>query len=308
MKTMQLKLLLLLVAVKKKNIVLTLAIFAVFALYFTVKTLNYDADADFQRLKSLQKALTSQKMAFMVRNSTAQNKAKRVSLFGKIDHNAITLTSSISSVVKSVAKEGVQLKKGDSVISFINGVSRPMPFNGMLLDTFIKKGDDVKIGDKLFIAIPKKIKNMSVNLEVPVSYSGQIKHGSPAIIQYKNKEIKGNIIYISNSSEDNLGVLKAVASTPFQPIPHNTVVKVFIETSQHKVHFVPKTALIIKENKVLVKIVKEDGTVDEAEVEIIEENSQGFFIDGLENKAKIIIRTPFYTKKGKKYQYIEEKI
>lgn len=282
--------------------ILTTLVVVSFVIHFIVGTNKYDAKQDFQNLQASNIVKTAENITLLAKVSTAKQHPKFIEIFGIIDQNTITVTASMPSIVKSIVKEGTVLKKGETAVHFINGVIKPIPFDGTVLDTFVKSGDDVKSGDKLFIAVPSKTENTKVGLEVPLSYVKSIKVGVPVNIIHLNHTFHGNIIYVGKSSME--GIVKALVSMPFAPIPHNAVVRVQVQESLHQAHFVPKTAVMLGNQKTtVVKVILEDGTIQEKPVEVIHEDDDNFYITGLNKNTTIITVNPHYAINGKTYNY-----
>ena len=74
-------------------------------------------------------------------------------------------------------------------------------------------------------------------------------------------EVLGVVNYVSTFSEKESGFVQAVVNTKRVDIPHNAIVRVMIEVSQRYAHFVPKMALMLKDNVVNVKVIDENGIV-----------------------------------------------
>lgn len=285
----------------KKYIIFTVVLIILGTVYFIYGTKKYDGKKDFEQTKNSNIVKTNEDLTFLIKKSKAQKHSKTIEMFGNVDQDATTVYAPMPSVVQSVVKEGTVLTKNSSVLTFVNGVSKPMPFNGIVLDMFVKKGDDIKAGDKLFIAIPSDKRDTKINIDVPIAYASHVFENEPVIIIYNDEKYSGKISYVGMSS--NNGIIKAVAKADSSSIPHNAVVKVNVEVANYETHFVPKTAVIIFENKTSIKVIKDDNSVQEKIVEIIDENQDGFYISNLNDEERIILRNPYYATNGKKYNY-----
>lgn len=291
----------------KKYLIISGIIITIGAIYFSIGTRKSDPAKDFNTQKQLAIVKTGENITLLVKNSVSQETPKVVELFGEIDQNAITVTASMPSVVKSIKNEGVNLKKGTPVVQFINDVFIPIPFDGKISNTFVKAGQNVSIGDPLFIAIPTSIKTTNINLEMPIAYLPLISKGMKVSISHNEKKFFGNIEYISQYSKQESGWTKVVVSTPRNEIAHNAVVKVNIELSTHFTHFVPKTAIFLQSNGVngqtFVKVINEQNLVESRQVEVIQETQEGFYIGGLEDSIRIITKNPSYASEGRAYEF-----
>ena len=212
----------------KKYLIISGIIIAVGTIYFTIGTKKSNPAKDFNTQKQLSVVKTGENITLLVKNSVSQETPKVVELFGEIDQNAITVTASMPSVVKSIKNEGVNLKKGTPVVQFINDVFIPIPFDGKISNTFLKSGQNVNVGEALFIAIPTGNKSTNVNLEMPIAYLPSISKGMKVGISHNEKTFIGNIEYISQYSKQESGWTKVVVSTPRNEIAHNAIVKVNI--------------------------------------------------------------------------------
>mgnify|MGYP007006555580 CR=1 FL=1 len=52
-----------------------------------------------------------------------------------------------------------------------------------------------------------------------------------------------------------------------------------------------------------VKVVNEQNLVESKQVEVIQETQEGFYIGGLEDSARIIIKNPSYASEGRAYEF-----
>jgi len=287
----------------KKYLIISGIIITVGSVYFSIGTKKSDPAKDFNTQKQLSVVKTGENINLLVKNSVSQETPKVVELFGEIDQNAITVTASMPSVVKSIKNEGVYIKKGTPVVQFINDVFIPIPFDGKISNTFVKAGQNVSIGDPLFIAIPTSIKTTNVNLEMPIAYLPSISKGMKVAISHNEKNFFGNIEYISQYSKQESGWAKVVVSMPRNEIAHNAVVKVNIELSTHFAHFIPKTAIFLQNAETFVKIINDENLVESKKVDVIKETQEGFYIAGLEDSIRIITKNPSYASDGKTYEF-----
>jgi biotin carboxyl carrier protein len=287
----------------KKYLIISGIIVSIGAIYFSIGTKNHDAQKDFNTQKQASVIKTGEKITLLVKNSASQETPKVVELFGEIDQHAITVTASMPSIVKSIRNEGDRLEKNQPVVRFINDVTTPIPFDGKISNTFVKSGQNVNVGEPLFIAIPTKGNTTDINIEMPIAYIPSISKGMNVQISHNEKTFHGTIQYISQYSQQESGWTKVVVTAPRNELAHNTVVKVNIELSTHFTHFVPKTAIFLKDGKTFVKILNDQSLVESIAAEVIQETQDGFFIAGLPNSARIIIKNPSYASDGKTYQF-----
>ena len=287
----------------KKYLIISGIIIAVGAIYFTIGTKKSNPQEDFKTQKQLSVVKTGENIVLLVKDSTSQETPKIIELFGEIDQNAITVTASMPSIVKSIKNEGVNLKKGSPVVKFINDVFIPIPFDGKISNTFVKSGQNVNMGEALFIAIPTNSKSTSVNLEMPIAYLPSISKGMKVSVSYNEKTFIGNIEYISQYSKQESGWTKVVVSMPRNEIAHNAVVKVSIELSTHFAHFIPKTAIFLQNAETFVKTLNDGNAVESRKIEVIQETQDGFYIAGLEDSIRIITKNPSYASDGKTYEF-----
>ncbi len=286
----------------KKYLIISGIIITVGAIYFSIGTKKSDPAKDFNTQKQLSVVKTGENITLLVKNSVSQETPKVVELFGEIDQSAITVTASMSSVVKSIKNEGVNIKKGTPVVQFINDVFIPIPFDGKISNTSVKAGQNVSIGDPLFIAIPTGNKTTNINLEMPIAYLPSISKGMKVGISHNEKTFFGNIEYISQYSKQESGWAKVVVSMPRNEIAHNAVAKVSIELSTHFAHFIPKTAIFLQNAETFVKIINDENLVESKKVDVIQETQEGFYIAGLEDSIRIITKNPSYASDGKTYE------
>ena len=286
----------------KKYLIISGIIITVGAIYFSIGTKRNNPSKDFNTQKQLSVVKTGENITLLVKNSVSQETPKVVELFGEIDQNAITVTASMPSVVKSIKNEGSTLKKGTPVIQFINDVFIPIPFNGKISNTFVKSGQNVNTGEALFIAIPTENKSTNINLEMPIAYLPSISKGMKVSISHNNKTFFGNITYISQYSKQESGWAKVVVSTPHNEIPHNTITKVNIELSTHFTHFIPKTAIFLQNGETFAKVINDYELVESKKIEVIQETQEGFYIAGLADSIRIITKNPSYASDGKTYK------
>jgi len=298
-----LKLLHSLVVGKNKYALGTLVVIICGILYFTIGTTTHDAEKEFADFKQKNIAKIGNNITLLVQNSKAELTPKIIQVFGEVDQGAVLVTSPISSAVQSVQNEGVKLNKGNSVVRFVNGVTIPIPFNGTVLNIFVKDGENINAGSNLFIALPSVHQKTEVNLDLPIAYVNEITKNMNVKILYNSREFSGKVDHISRFSSKQSGFVKVVVVLKTVETPHNAVVKALIEISKHYTHFVPKTALILKDGQTAVKVLDAKNLVQTKTVEVISENSKGFYISGLEKEERIIIRNPFYATDGKKYNF-----
>ncbi len=287
----------------KKYLIISCVIVAIGAIYFTFGTKNHDPKKDFEAQKKSSSVKTGENITLLVQNSTSTETPKVVEIFGEVDQNAITVTAAMPSVVKLIKNEGVKLKQGTPVVQFINDVFIPIPFDGKISNTFVKSGENVTVGQALFIAIPTSAKSTKVIIEMPIAYLPSIEQGMNVKVSHNERIFSGKIEYISQYSTQESGWTKVVVEMPRTEIAHNTIVKVFIELSTHYAHFVPKTAVFLQNSETFVKILNINNLVEGIKVEIIQETADGFYISGLEDSVRIIIKNPSYASEGKQYKF-----
>ncbi len=288
---------------KNKYALATLFVIICGAVYFTIGTKTHDAEKEFADFKQQNIAKTGNNITLLVQNSKAELTPKIIQVFGEVDQGAVLVTSPLSSTIQSVQNEGIKLNKGSSVVKFVNGVTIPMPFNGTVLNTFIKDGENINAGRDLFIALPSVHQKTEVNLDLPIAYVNEITKNMNVKILHNSHEFFGKVDHISRFSSKQSGFVEVVVALKAIETPHNAIVKALIEISNHYTHFVPKTALILKDGQTAVKVLDSKNLVHTKVIEIISENTKGFFISGLEQEERIIIRNPFYATDGKQYNF-----
>lgn len=286
----------------KKYIIVSSAIILLGATYFFIGTKNHNPKQEFANKKQNSLIKTGDNLSLILKNSVSQETPKVVEIFGEIDQNAITVTASMPSVVKSIQSEGSNLKKNQPVVRFINDLTVPMPFNGKIANTFVKNGETISTGQQLFVAIPTS-KFSKINIEMPIAYISSLEKGMSVEIEYNSNKYTGRILHISPYSKQESGWTKVVVEMPYANIPHNAIAKVVIELSRHFAHFIPKTAIFLQDGLTFVKILNDSNKVTSSKVEIIQETQDGFYVAGLEDSARIVVKNPAYAINDMEYQF-----
>lgn len=294
-------------AVKKKYTIIILFALLV-ALYFVFGTAKYNPEKEISNIKQHNIAKTGENLTLVVKDSKVENTQKTIDVFGEVDQNAILVKSSMASTITSVQNEGIYLHKGQPVVNLLNGVTIPMPVDGTLLNIFVNKGENISTGTDLFIAMPTTNQKTKINLELPIAYTNIVKRNMPVSILYENQKYFGNIQYISRYSSQNSGSVQVTVEGKYMNIPHNAVVKCSIMISEHKAHAVPKSAIFLFNEKTSVKIIESDGLVKTINVDVVSEKEDKFYLGGLPENIKIVIRNPLYAKDGEKYEFVTSDI
>ena len=270
--------------------------------YFIYGAINNNPKKSFEQLQKGNITKMNNNVVLFVKKSSAELTSEMIEIFGEVDQGAVLVTAPIASTVKSIKKEGVKLNKGVSVIKFINGVTISMPFKGTVTNTFVKNGQNVNLGSDLFVVSPSLLNKTKIKVKLPIIYSDKIRRNMKVKVLYNSMEVLGVVNYVSTFSEKESGFVQAVVNTKRVDIPHNAIVRVMIEVSQRYAHFVPKMALMLKDNVVNVKVIDENGIVKVKSVEIIAENTDGVFVANLNRQETIVVKNPFYAVEGEKYQ------
>lgn len=289
---------------QKKNIIISAAIAGVIAVFFFIGTLLHNPQKEFAEEQSSNIAKTGQDIVLEVADVMPEEVAKTIDIFGEVDQEAVIINAAMASTVATVRENGVQLKRGGPVISLINGVSIPMPFDGTVSEVFVERGQNVSMGEKLFVAVPSNSKKTKVKLDLPIANTSLVRQGMPVTVLHNDEKFTGTVSGISTYSNKESGSVKVTVNMEKNTIPHNTVVQVMIEISKHKGYFVPKTAVILDADVSSVKIINPNNLVETIPVEVIKENDEGFYIvsPALSENAKIISVNPSYAVDGKQYE------
>lgn len=288
---------------KKKYIIISFIIAGLMAAFFFMGTILHNPGKDFEEKQSGNIAQTGQDITLAVIDVRPEEVMKTIDIFGEIDQEAVVINAAMASTVATMRENGVKLKRGAAVINLINGVSVPMPFDGTVSEIFIERGQNVNIGEKLFVAVPSSSKKTKIKLDLPIASTTLVRQGMDVIILHNNEKFTGVVSSVGVYSDKESGSVNVTAIMEKNMIPHNTVVQVMIEIAKYTGYFVPKTAVILVEGIPSVKVVDANNIVETIAVETIKENDEGFYIISsvLSGNAKIVSINPSYAATGKKY-------
>ena len=139
-------------------------------------------------------------------------------------------------------------------------------------------------------------------VEVSERRLGGVKVGSPAEIRLVTGEIAaGKIRYISKSASETTRTYRVdiEAANPEYRIPDGITVEVAISLAPRPSTEVPRSALIFSSGGDLgVRIVRDDNRVDFAKVTITEDRQQTMWVDGVPDRARVIVQGQDFVREG----------
>lgn len=289
----------------KTSTKITLIILAFLILWFGIGELSK------KNYSSVQKNYSPNNIIVLARKEIAQEFFKNVIAYGRIDRDRIEVISEINShVEKIIVSEGSEVGKGQNVLELLNGIRVPAPIRGRLDKISVKKGEIVFAERSPLFAVVSNEK-LDAILYLAVNDIHLVSVGQEATIEADEKKYKGKVYFISqgvdpknNTFEVGINIFPEKEA---EKLFHNRSVKINIKTVKHsESFFIPTSALTLnKEEKIIVKYIKDDNTVAQAEVEILETLSDGVWVTGkgLPANPLIIIRGGDFLKEGEKAQY-----
>jgi biotin carboxyl carrier protein len=289
---------------QKKNIIISVGILVVLAIFFGIGTALYNPQKEFDKKQAGNIAKTGN-LVLAVVQAMPNEVAKTIDVIGEVDQDAVVVNANFASTVVSVHNEGKTLKRGQNVIGFLNGVTMPIPFGGVVSEIFVDIGQNVVAGDKLFVAVPTSSRKTYVKIDLPMVNATVVRNGMPVKIAYNDEMLDGVISNVSIYSKYESGSVKTTVEMEKNSIPHNSVVDVMIEISKHQAFFVPKTAIFLHNDVSSVKIINSQNKVETINIEIIKEIDDGFYISSetFVDNIKVVSVNPMYAEDGVEYKF-----
>ncbi len=163
------------------------------------------------------------------------------------------------------------------------------PFNGILSDRMVEVGDFVAVGDPVaaFIEIdPLKVLGYLTEKEIVQVRLGDI---GTAVLN-TGEVLEGRIRYIAPDADESSRtfLVELWVDNPDR-IPAGVTANLELPTDQIKAHRISPAYVTLNEAGAFgVKLVDEQGTVRFAEIKLVKSDTDGLFVSGLPDQARII--------------------
>jgi multidrug efflux system membrane fusion protein len=145
-------------------------------------------------------------------------------------------------------------------------------------------------------------------VEVSERRLGGLKVGAPAEIRLVTGETaRGKIRYISKSASETTRTYRVEVEAPNTDlsIPDGITVEVEVSLEPAPATEVPRSALIFSAAGDLgVRVVKDDGRVDFVPVSIVEDRQQVMWVDGVPDRARVIVQGQDFVREGQVVQAV----
>lgn len=176
------------------------------------------------------------------------------------------------------------------------------PYNGIIDQINVKKGSFLPAYSKIGKFISDEI--IKINFDVSYNQYNQIQNSIESFISLNGKKITvPKITSLSKIADDNTKTYTAeiITENINNTLKSGQLIKVFINVGYFNAHKIHQSTLNIDSNGITgVKIINNQNIVKFVPVEIIDEDSDGFWIINLPQYVKIITLGHSYLKSGEK--------
>ncbi len=181
------------------------------------------------------------------------------------------------------------------------------PFDGVVENLIIERGDFVGIGDPIATLID--LNKLVIEANVSERHIQSITTGQTATIQFINDtEVQGTVRYLSqlSSPSTNTFAIEVEVPNPNQSIPAgiSTQVELNLET-QMAVKVTPAMLALDDEGNLGVKTLKEDR-VRFVPIQLVKAEQDGVWLTGLGEEVNIITRGQGFVRDGDQVSAVEQ--
>lgn len=187
----------------------------------------------------------------------------------------------------------------------INKYSVYAPFGGVITDIYMNNFSVVNPGTKIIRIV--ETDNFEIAVSIPAEQLGNLKIGAKASIYTTAGELKGigNVARISeviNKNTQSIDVYIKPKSIDGYSFIEGEYVQVKIDEQDEQDGFrIPKDAIF--DNQVFIYSTK-DSSLHKQEIQIIDSNDEGVFVNGLKNKSIVITQEVLNFTDTSKYQIL----
>ena len=176
------------------------------------------------------------------------------------------------------------------------------PIGGLINARPLDEGDYVNIGDALFTLVD--LDPIKVNGYIAERDLGLIEEGAEASAEFLDgSTIEGPLTFIASAADPNTRTFQVemTAPNPDLTIQDGLTARLRIPVSERKAHKISPSILSLnEEGKIGVKIVNDEDTVVFKPIEILSDQSEFMWIEGLGDEVKLITVGQEFVKDGQK--------
>ncbi|MCP4382835.1 MAG: efflux RND transporter periplasmic adaptor subunit [Hyphomicrobiales bacterium] len=164
------------------------------------------------------------------------------------------------------------------------------PFDGRLEDLFIDPGEFFSAGTD--VARVVDLEPLTVRARIPQQSLRRLSEGQTAVIDFITGETRDGVVRFVGASADpatRTFLLEIEVENEDQAIPAGVSAEIRIATGEAAAHYVSPAILSLSDSGALgLKIADENNTVQFHEVSILRAESNGIWVSGLPDRARII--------------------
>lgn len=176
------------------------------------------------------------------------------------------------------------------------------PYDGVFQERHVEIGDYVSVGDEVasFVDL-NPIKIVGFITEKQVSQLGLGDKASVVLLD--KKEMEATVSYISSVANEQSRTFKIELSAPNDDhsIPEGLTARLEIEGAEHQAYFIsPSSLSLADDGTVGVKIIDDEDSVKFVPVTILEDTTDGMWIEGLPESITLITVGQDFVKSGER--------
>lgn len=187
----------------------------------------------------------------------------------------------------SLAAAEAQLLAAEEAVADLDVIA---PFAGRIEQLEIEEGEFIQAGAA--VAEIVDLRPLSVRIQVPQQSVSLVREGQVAEVTFITGETReGEVVFVGTSANTETRTFEAEVKVPNEDggVPAGISARVRIPTGAVEGHFVSPAVLSLDVSGTLgVKTVAEDGTVHFHPIEIVRAQTEGVWVSGLPDEARII--------------------
>jgi membrane fusion protein, multidrug efflux system len=179
------------------------------------------------------------------------------------------------------------------------------PFEGIIDKQQIEVGGYLSVGDEILTVVDNN--PLIINTQIPQHEIAKIYNGQKADINLATGQKKeGAILFISPRAEQATRTFRVEIEVPNpEGLPSGTSATARIPKPSIMAHFISPALLTLDEKGATgIKIINEDSVVEFYPVSIVTAKSDGIYVSGLPDSAKIITAGQGFVSVGEKVAYV----
>lgn len=190
----------------------------------------------------------------------------------------------------------------------LNRINITAPFSGIMDDRFVELGDFVKAGDQ--IARVVELDPIKVHVAVSEADISDVRMGSIGEIRLSNGQfVHGAVTYISRAADGATRTFTVELSVPNSDgaVADGMTAELRLPLISVDAHVISPAILTLgREGRIGVKTVDGEGRVQFKTVDIIEQDEQGLWIQGLPSEAQVITIGQDFVLDGQLVEAVDE--